>query len=272
MDDMKQRIQWARAFTRWTDEEYDSDQEKKLPQPPLVKDAMGGDRITLQKNFGDLEMETDLVKIFYARRSNRIYTDGTIDRLTLSFLIWAQQGVKSIRGKNYATLRTVPSGGARHAFELYLVVRRVEGLTPGFYHYLPMEHELELLRPMDPESEKAKSEVSDSLCGQKWAWRSSVIFYYSMMPYRGEWRYAYDAHRVMLVDAGHVSENLYLACTALGLGTCAIGAVDIPRADALFGLDGEEEYMFYSCPVGTIDNAENEEAEQEFYAFLKEDV
>jgi hypothetical protein len=53
------------------------------------------------------------------------------------------------------------------------------------------------------------------------------------------------------------------------LGTCAIAAIDSEKASAMFSLDGEEEYIFYCAPVGTI-SEENEEKEQEFYAFLKE--
>ena len=68
-----------------------------------------------------------------------------MDLLTLSFLLWAQQGIRGIRGNNYATLRTVPSAGSRHPFECYPLILHVEGLEPGLYHYLPMEHRL-LLR------------------------------------------------------------------------------------------------------------------------------
>ena len=270
MDEIKKRIEAGRAFTHWSEEDYKSDQMLKRTQPPLVKEAISDERISLPKNFTDLSMENDLVKLIYMRRSYRVYTEKEIDLLTLSFLLWAQQGIKSIRGNNYATLRTVPSGGARHPFELYMVILHVEGLKPGFYHYLPMDHELELLKEADPSDQTFRKDVSDSLCEQKWALKASVIFYYSMIPYRGEWRYSFDAHRPMLIDAGHVSQNLYLACTATGLGTCAIAACDSPLASKLFDLDGVEEYMFYSCPVGTID-VSNEEEEQAFYAFLKEE-
>ena len=194
-----------------------------------------------------------------------------MDLLTLSFLMWAQQGVKSIRGNNYATLRTVPSGGARHPFELYPLIISVEGLEPGLYHYLPLTHELELLQAMDLAEPDVRDKISRSLCGQPWALKGNVIFYYSLVPYRGEWRYSFDAHRPMMIDAGHVTENLYLACAALGLGTCAIAAVDTDLASDLFSLDGKEEYIFYSAPVGTISDADEEE-EQAFYAFLKEDT
>lgn len=183
--------------------------------------------------------------------------------------MWAQQGIRGIRGNNYATLRTVPSAGSRHPFECYPLILNVEGLEPGLYHYLPMEHRLEFLKSADIKDEAFADRVVQSVSRQKWVLKSSVIFYYSIVPYRGEWRYAFNAPRVMMIDAGHVTENLYLACSALDLGTCAIAAMDSPAASEMFGLDGKEEYIFYCAPVGTV-SEENEAAEQAFYAFLKE--
>jgi nitroreductase len=52
--------------------------------------------------------------------------------------------VQQINGKNYATLRPAPSAGARHPFETYLLVNRVEGLDAGVYRYLPLSHQLYL--------------------------------------------------------------------------------------------------------------------------------
>ena len=93
-----------------------------------------------------------------------------------------------------------------------------------------MEHRLEFLKSADIKDEAFADRVVQSVSRQKWVLKSSVIFYYSIVPYRGEWRYAFNAPRVMMIDAGHVTENLYLACSALDLGTCAIAAMDSPAA------------------------------------------
>ena len=37
-------------------------------------------------------------------------------------------------------LRNVPSAGNRHAIETYLFITNVEGIEPGIYRYLPIEH------------------------------------------------------------------------------------------------------------------------------------
>ncbi len=67
-----------------------------------------------------------------------------------------------------------------------------------------------------------------------------------------EWRYDITAHKVILLDAGHFCQNLYLGCKAIGAGTCAIAAYDQEKMDQLLKVDGEEEFAIYLAPVGKI--------------------
>ncbi|MDD3865033.1 MAG: SagB/ThcOx family dehydrogenase [Candidatus Izemoplasmatales bacterium] len=263
---VKELIKQGRMTLQFTDFGIDepSDQQLKLPQPPLVKEKMTFQQIDLPYNFGDLKMETDILKIINNRVSHRVYTEEDMSLLELSYLLWSTQGIKSIRGKNYATLRTVPSGGARHEFETYFIVKKVAQLREGTYHYLPLTHQIEFLREISDLDEK----IGRALSGQRWAEAANVIFFWSVVPYRSEWRYSCFAHRIILVDIGHVCQNMYIACEAIGLGTCAIGAFDRHTCDSLFTLDGEDEFTILAAPVGTI-SAQDKDKEQEFYAFLK---
>ena len=118
--------------------------------------------------------------------------------------------------------------------------------------------------------EDIKAFISESLCEQTWAEKASVVFYYSCVFYRAEWRYGIWAHGPVLMDAGHVTENLYLASESIGLGGCAIAAVEPEPSNEAFGLDGEEESIFYAMPVGTVKD-EDAGKEADFYAFLKEE-
>ena len=269
-----QLIEKGRAFTRGYrqgdpyQDSFQSDQELKRPQPPLVKAPVtpANSWIRLSRDFSGLEIKNDLVSVIRDRRSARIYTQEEMTLQQLSFLLWATQGVKGVRGKAYATLRTVPGGGARHEFETYLLVRNVTGLKPGAYHYLPMEHALEYLRDV----EDLDNTVTETLSGQSWAAKANVVFYWSMVAYRCEWRYGIYAHRPALIDAGHVGQNLYLGCTGLGLGCCAIAAFEHEKCCEVFGIDGEEEYIVYTVPVGTIRDSDKKE-EQAFYQFVEDE-
>ncbi len=246
---------------------FESDQELKLPQPPLVKAAStpAQNHIALTKDFTNLPMLHNLTQLFEARHSARIYTQETMTLEQLSFLLWSCQGIKSIRGKSYATLRTVPSGGARHPFETYLIVRNVDTLKPGVYHYLPMEHKLEFLH----EIENMDECICASLCDQSWAAKANVLFYWSILPYRAEWRYGIHAHRTALMDAGHMAENLYLACTGIGLGCCAIASFSDELCNQMLSLDADEEFTIYVVPVGTVRSCDKAE-EQSFYKFVED--
>lgn len=247
-------------------EGYQTDQELKKPQPPLVKEAMCETSIALPLDFSSLDIDNDFLHVINSRQSHRVYTQEKMTLLQLSYLLWCSQGVKEIRGKSYATLRTVPCGGGRHPFECYMTIRNVEGLKDGLYHYLPMKHHIECLK----EDDDLKPFITASLEGQKWAEKANVVFYYSYVCYRAEWRYGIYAHRMNMCDAGHVTENVYLAATSIGLGGCAIGAVDGPVCDEKFGLDGEEEFVFYAMPVGTV-SAKDKDKEKDFYRFVEEE-
>ena len=248
--------------------DFESDQDLKLPQPPLVKAPMTAEdnHIRLTKDFSQIPMMHNLYQLLETRQSARIYTEEELTFPQLSFLLWSCQGVKSIRGKSYATLRTVPSGGARHPFETYLIIRKISGLKPGVYHYLPLEHSLEFIH----EGEDMDEFITKSLKGQSWAAKANVVFYWSMVAYRAEWRYGIYAHRAALMDVGHMAENLYLACTGIGLGCCAIASFSDELCNQMFKLDGEEEFTVYAMPVGTVRNCDKA-AEQSFYRFLDED-
>ncbi len=88
--------------------------------------------------------------------------------------------------------------------------------------------------------------------GQTFAGRGAVVFIWAIIPYRIEWRYSTIAHKAAAIEAGHICQNLYLACEAIGAGTCAIVAYDQKSADAFIGVDGKDEFTVYIAPVGKI--------------------
>jgi len=175
------------------------------------------------------------------RKSRRLFEVATISIAELSYLLWSCEGVRENKGKY--SFRTTPSGGARHPLDLYVFARRVEGLKPGLYRYLPLEHSLVLEREGDD-----STALDKALMGQ--VWNSSCVFMWAAVPYRSEWRYGKAADKLVALDAGHSCQNLYLACEALGLGTCAIGAYDQKKLDEYLGLDGEDMFAMYAAPVG----------------------
>jgi SagB-type dehydrogenase family enzyme len=227
---------------RWDEwAETETDQKKQLPVPPP------------QKSYPQNATLIDLVAMslkeaVHRRKSHRKFTDESLTLEELSFLLWATQGVRVISGGGAITRRTVPSGGSRHPFETYLIVNRVNGLEPGLYRYLPLEHKIYFLGNQADLDQK----ISDACRGQTFVGEGAVVFIWTVIPYRAEWRYSMIAHKIIAMDAGHLCQNLYLASETIGAGTCAIGAYTQSKMDTLVGVDGRDEFVIYAAPVGKV--------------------
>jgi SagB-type dehydrogenase family enzyme len=225
----------------------DTDQSRGVPPPPVEKPPPeGAERIALIPA-ADLAhlAQMPLFAAIDQRASRRRFSKQPLSLEEVSFLLWATQGVRECPGPG-VTLRTVPSAGARHALETYLFARKVEGIREGLYRYLPVEHELAPVRL----ARNLGAQVTEACFGQAFAGRAAVTFFWTTIPYRMEWRYGLAAHKVIALDAGHVCQNLYLCCEAIGAATCAIGAYDQEAVDAFLGLDGKDEFTIYIAPVG----------------------
>ena len=226
-----------------------TDQNRGIDIPPIEKPyRTDAARIDLVKpgewkNIGKIDLATAIGN----RQSRRIYRGKPLRLEEVSFLLWATQGVRGqiIGGHAY---RTVPSAGCRHALETYLAVLNVERMASGVYRYLPLSHQL----LYEFSEEQLASKMVDAVFGQSYPGDAALTFIWTAIPYRMEWRYGLAAHRVIAIDAGHVCQNLYLACEAIGAGTCAIGAYDQEKMDRLLRVDGEEEFAVYLASVGRV--------------------
>jgi putative peptide maturation dehydrogenase len=144
----------------------------------------------------------------------------------------------------------VPSAGGLHATEAYVLVQNVEGVAPGLYHYHPVAHALEPLRMLEPEA--ATALAKRFVAAQAYYAQAHVmIALVSRFP-RNFWKYRNHAkaHRAVVLDAGHLSQMLYLAATEVGLGafiTAAINEVEIEQA---FDLEPVNEGPLAVCGFG----------------------
>jgi SagB-type dehydrogenase family enzyme len=127
-------------------------------------------------------------------------------------------------------------------------VLNVSGLDPGIYRYLPVEEQL----LFESHEEDLQEKIVEAALGQTFFGKAPVNFIWSAIPYRMEWRYDIAAHKVIAIDAGHVCQNLYLACEAIGAGTCAVAAYNQDLMDRLLGIDGVDEFAIYMAPVGKV--------------------
>ncbi len=222
------------------------DQGRGLPQPPLTLD-WDRTRKPIQLpapkaiRLGSLSVREAIDQ----RRTLRAYSLVPLSPEELSYLLWCTQGVQQIV-PGFKTMRTVPSAGARHAFETYLCINNVSGLTPGLYRFLALEHALI--------EETRRSGFADRLVeaclGQETVKTCAATFIWTAVVYRMTYRYGERGYRYLYLDAGHVCQNLYLAAEAIGCGVCALAAFSDNDVNRLLGLDGESQFALYLGTVG----------------------
>jgi SagB-type dehydrogenase family enzyme len=223
-----------------------SDQDRGRPQPPLeVPPDPDKPFVSLPEPALIPVPPLDLRAAIERRRSIRSYERVPIPLHELAFLLWCTQGVQRIAG-TYATFRTVPSAGARHALETYLLVNDVETLEPGLYRYLALSHRLQLL-DTDP---ALGIRIMEACLDQQFIVRSGATFLWVAVPYRMTWRYSERGYRELHKDAGHACQNLYLAAEAVGCGVCAVAAYDDDAMAKILGIDGKEQFLIYLAAVG----------------------
>ena len=228
-----------------------SDQELQLPQPPLERPAEGGKKIIPLTKADNLEIPSmDLRTAIEKRRSVRAYANVPLTLDELTWLLWATQGVQKVGFAlgSHRTFRTVPSAGARHPFETYLILRAVAGLTPGIYRFLALDH---VLQEVDASRDYSK-DIAFICKDQPFIEQAAATFVWMADEYRSVWRYKARAYRGIYQDAGHVGQNLYLAAANIGCGVCGIGAFDDLALSRLLGADGTELFPAYAAAVGKL--------------------
>ncbi|RPH50342.1 MAG: SagB/ThcOx family dehydrogenase [Desulfobacteraceae bacterium] len=226
-----------------------TDQNRGIAPPPVQKPFDEDAAITDLPESCSLKgvKEINLSDAIKNRKSRRAYLKQPVLLEELSFLLWATQGIRHKIDYGHA-YRTVPSAGCRHALETYLCVLNVESLEKGIYRYLPLEHRLLFEFAVD----LLEVKIVEAVYGQPYPGKAAVTFIWTAIPYRMEWRYDLAAHKVIALDAGHVCQNLYLACEAVNAGTCAIAAYDQDAMDRLLKIDGTDEFTIYMAPVGKV--------------------
>ncbi len=185
-----------------------------------------------------------LEEVLARRRSVRDYAARPVTLEELSRLLHGATGITDRRDPTW-WFRSVPSSGALYPIEVYPVVFNVAGVTPGVYHYDVRRHRLELLREGD-----FRREVFDAAVSQEMILHTGLVLVLTGIFARVHFKYVDRSYRYMLLEAGHLGQNVYLAATALGLAPCGIGAYFDDDLNRLLGVDGREEATVYLLAVG----------------------
>lgn len=192
-----------------------------------------------------------LSHVLAGRATPQNFRRGAIELSQLATILYCAYGQNRTAEQAGADrgFRTVPSGGALFPLELYINVRDVAGLEPGFYHYDPTEHALRLHMEGD------QTEFLKSVCVQKALPEdTSLHIVISALPQRSTIKYGERGYRFTVLEAGHASQNAILASRALGLEGIPVGGYYDEELERHLGFDGLNQIALYLTFVGYNDD------------------
>jgi len=220
--DMDPNFLWPKTWTRIYYKSYPRFPKIALPKPKLSH-------------------KISLVKAIFERKSSRNFRrEKPLPLQQLSTLLGFSAGLMNINQPK-TSRRFYPSAGARYPLELYLISLNTE-LPPAIYHYYPVDHLCEKIR----ESENLDLK---RYFAQDWS-NSLFIVLISAFFLRNIMKYGDRGYREILMETGHLGQNIYLISTALHLSCCAIDGFFDNKVNQLLDLDGINEAVIYCFAIG----------------------
>jgi SagB-type dehydrogenase family enzyme len=206
--------------------------------PEGFKNYQYAQRISL-RNEDDEQIESTL-SVITNRRSCRQYASICLSIEAISVLLKYSFGM--IDGQYH---RYTPSAGGLYPLELYMLATNVSGIDPGLYHYDVRHHCLCVLEKGD-----FREQLEDAIFIKEAAQTASATIVLTGVFGRTKIKYGERGYRFVLIEAGHAMQNICIAATAMGLGTCPIGGFVDDHLNLLFDLDGVDEAALYAVTVG----------------------
>lgn len=141
--------------------------------------------------------------------------------------------------------RMVPSGGALYPLEILFFASKIDGLDPGLYHYNPTEQHLRYLRKGNDLTQLLTCMIYPDFMKD-----ASAIIFLTALFERSTFKYDERGYRFVLLEAGHVAQNINLMSTGLGVGCLNIGGFYDREVDSYLGLDGIDHSTLYIQAIG----------------------
>jgi len=206
-----------------------------------------------------MQLQDDFLRVLLMRKSTRCFAKSPVDSHTLAKLLTMSLGLRN--DENDSPRRTYASAGGRYPIEAYVVILRsascsnqkdssnTDDLKQGVYHYNVVDNTLEFIKAGDY-SDEIKHFYRNQESHLDLNFPCLIIF--SMVFLRSMEKYGEKGYRFALMDAGHMSQNLYLVAEYLGLGIVSLGggAENDEFLDGILSLVSDEENAFYGFAVG----------------------
>jgi len=193
----------------------------------------------------DDSISADFFDLVKRRQSRRDFKRGSITKQELSLLLKYSCGTTS-KLTNDRLRRAQASGGGRFPIEVYPVVFRSGGdLKAGLYHYNVKNHQLDVLW-----GREFSNEDISQIFTYPWVKDAAVGIVMTAVFWRNQNKYGERGYRYILLEAGHIGQNLYLVSEALGIKCCALGGTRDENLEKLIDIDGVTESVVYGLAIG----------------------
>lgn len=143
------------------------------------------------------------------------------------------------------TFRIVPSAGGLYPLEIFFHSAQIKGQSAGLYYFNPVKNQIRLIREGN-----AMALIAGSMVQSDVALGASLIMFIAAVFERSIFKYGDRGYRFILLEAGHIAQNINLVATALGLGVLNIGGFLDRHVDEFLGLDGLTMSTIYMVAIG----------------------
>lgn len=193
--------------------------------------------------------QSALASLLAARKSCRTFALAAMPLTNVAQLLDNAYGIIDLVVRDNglrSVTRPVPSAGGLYPLDLRVATTRVTGIADAIYRYNVLHRCLE----PDPRGQTMK-ELSEHLLTQYFLRDANLVFFLSAVFDRTCRKYGARGYRYVLIEAGHVAQNLCLSATELQLGSLCVGGFRDQRLNRALALDEGREAVIYCVGVGT---------------------
>lgn len=220
-----------------------------VSEAPLHLDH--GPRVSLPRRRAPDEMA--LEQAITSRRSERWFAGSALQAADLASVLYLANGVRGIASTDsdqQIYQRNVPNAGSLGSVELYPIVMNADVIEPGVYHYDSVAHDLATVQ-----LGQFRTWLEELVLFQVELTAAAVALVLTSAVGRLQSKYGPRGYRLGLLDVGHVSQNVQLVATALGLGVCATAGFVDAELDLALGIDGMDVATMLVIAVGPVTRA-----------------
>jgi SagB-type dehydrogenase family enzyme len=199
-------------------------------------------------------LQISLEEAMTRRETSRNLKPSPLPLADLATLLHYAYGINRDRETAFIrSFRVVPSADTFYPLEIFFHALHVDGLSTGLYHFDSTKHSVRFLGSGDH-----SGLIAAALTQKHLAISASLIIFITAMFERTTLKYGGRGYRFVLLEAGHVAQNINLAATGLKLGCVNIGGYFDRQIDALLGIDGLTHSTVYMVAIGEkADEAES---------------